>query len=98
MHEWDFKPITIDNFHTASKYLMAERVSEYGVTPICLYAPLDGAEAADLQEGFLCRYQEDGVTCYTTAYPNPHPEKTVASFEYISESEATVDVYEVKYT
>ena len=41
---------------------------------------------------------KNGVTYYTTAYANPHPEKTVASFEYISESEATVDVYEVKYT
>lgn len=39
----------------------------------------------------------DGVTVYTTAYPNPHPDKTVKSFEYLSESDATVEVFEVRY-
>lgn len=65
MFELVFHPITIDNFKGAASFLKEERVTEYGITPVCLYAPLDGAEAADLDGGFLCRYQEDGVTCYT---------------------------------
>ena len=40
---------------------------------------------------------KDGCTYYTTAYLNPHPEKTPASFEYISESNATIDLFEVQY-
>ena len=39
----------------------------------------------------------NGKTYYTTAYPNPHPEKTVASFEYLSESDAAVEVLAVEY-
>ena len=39
----------------------------------------------------------NGVTCYTTAYLNPHPDKTPASFEYISESEAAVNTFEVQF-
>jgi len=39
----------------------------------------------------------NGKTYYTTAYLNPHPEKTVASFEYLSESDATVEVLSVEY-
>ncbi len=38
-----------------------------------------------------------GVTCYTTAYPNPHPEKAVKSFEYIPDTDAKVEVFEVKF-
>lgn len=38
----------------------------------------------------------NGVTYYTTAYENPHPEKEVKSFEYLSESDATVDVLEIQ--
>lgn len=65
MGEFAFQPVTIDNFKTAAGYLSGERITEYGITPICLYAPLDGCEAARLPEGFLCRYQEEGVTYYT---------------------------------
>ncbi|MBP3300433.1 MAG: family 20 glycosylhydrolase [Clostridia bacterium] len=39
----------------------------------------------------------NGVTYYTTAYENPHPEKKVKSMEYISESDATVDVLKIQY-
>ena len=41
--------------------------------------------------------KQNGITYYTTAYPNPHPEKTVATFEYISESDATVNLLSVEY-
>ena len=40
----------------------------------------------------------EDVTCYTTAYENPHPEKTVKSFEYLPESDAKVTLFEVQYT
>ena len=39
----------------------------------------------------------NGKTRYTTAYKNPHPEKTVKSFEYISESDAKVNLFEVRF-
>lgn len=41
--------------------------------------------------------ERNGKTYYTTAYENPHPEKTVVSVEYLSESDATVEVLAVKY-
>ena len=80
MRELTFRPITIDNFKTASTFLKEERVTEYGTAPICLYAPLDGAEAADLKDGFLCRYTEDGVTCYTL-FCDHDESKTKAVYE-----------------
>ena len=39
----------------------------------------------------------EGKTVYTTAYPNPYPEKELKSFEYLSESEAKVEVFGIKY-
>ena len=65
MSDWNFQPITIDNFKTAADFLVGERVTEFGITPTCLYAPLDGAEAAPLSNGFLCRYFEGGQLCYS---------------------------------
>lgn len=40
----------------------------------------------------------NGMTCYTTAYENPHPEKEIAKLEYLSESDATVELISVEYT
>lgn len=39
----------------------------------------------------------EGKTCYKTAFLNPHPEKEIASFEYVPERDATVTVYSVHY-
>jgi hypothetical protein len=63
--DWNFQPITIDNFKSAADFLVGERVTEYGIAPVCLYAPIDGAEAAALPDGFLCRYTEEGQLYYT---------------------------------
>lgn len=65
MIEFVFEPVTIERFCMASRYLKQERITEYGITPVCLYAPLDGCEVAALPEGFLCRYREDGALYYT---------------------------------
>ncbi|MBQ8599816.1 MAG: family 20 glycosylhydrolase [Clostridia bacterium] len=39
----------------------------------------------------------DGKTYYKTAFLNPHPEKEIASFEYVSEKDATVTVHQAEY-
>ncbi len=39
----------------------------------------------------------DGKTFYTTAYRNPYPEKTVASFQYLPDTDATVELFSVEY-
>ena len=41
--------------------------------------------------------REAGKTFYTTAYVNPHPEKTVAAFEYVPDTDAAVETLRVQY-
>ncbi|MBQ8894709.1 MAG: family 20 glycosylhydrolase [Clostridia bacterium] len=41
--------------------------------------------------------RKDGRTWFTTAYPNPYPEKEIRSFEYLADTEAKVDVLCVEY-
>ncbi|MBR6793401.1 MAG: family 20 glycosylhydrolase [Clostridia bacterium] len=36
-------------------------------------------------------------TYYKTVFINPHPEKEIASFEYVSESDATIDILTIEY-
>ncbi len=48
----DFQKVNIDNYIHAEPYLKGETICEFGITPTCLYAPIDTGAFA-LKDGFL---------------------------------------------
>ncbi len=48
----DFEKANIDNYIKAEPYLRNEKICEFGITPTCLYAPLDTG-AFSIKDGFL---------------------------------------------
>ncbi len=56
-----FESIKIEDFKNAAKYIAGEQISEYGISPICVYAPYDNIKYAVYNDFLLTSYIEDDV-------------------------------------
>ena len=56
----EFSKVNIDNYKIAQPYLENEKICEFGITPTCLYAPIDTGAFALKNDFLIFTCIEDG--------------------------------------